>query len=131
MEQLPQLDVLADVRLEAGDAVGAEHEPDLEGAEAAPQGDLPVAVVGDEAGLGVVVAEVGGGDREGGGEVSAAFDKEAAVRMRLSIDKDHRRCVNRCIRAKLENNYLASKFVRSHLCMFISKLSKASKCSVK
>lgn len=73
------MDVVANVGFQAGDAVGAQDEPDLEGAEAATEGDLPVAVVGDEAGGGEVVTEVGGGDGEGVGEVTAAFDVEAAV----------------------------------------------------
>jgi len=79
VEELAELDVLADVGSETGGAVGAEDEPDLQGAEAPAEGDLPVAVVGDEAGGGEVVAQVGRGDGEGVGEVAAALDVEAAA----------------------------------------------------
>ena len=78
--------MLPDHCLQARDAVGAEHEPDLEGAEAAAQRDLPVAVVGDGAGAaggggreGGGVLEVGRGDGEGGGEEVAGADEEDAV----------------------------------------------------
>lgn len=36
---------LADVRLKPLDAVAAEDEPDLEGAEATPKAEMPVSVV--------------------------------------------------------------------------------------
>ena len=48
--------------LEARDAVGAQHKPDLERSKTATKGDLPVSIVGDEARFGEVVAEVGRGD---------------------------------------------------------------------
>lgn len=126
MELRAQMDVVADMGFQAVDAVGAQDEPDLEGAEAAAEGDLPVAVVGDEAGVGEVVAEVGGGDGEGVGEVAAAFDVEAAVGSRCQKRGwgGDRLVVGRC-------RYLASKFVNSHLCMLMSKLSIASKGSVR
>jgi len=47
--------------------ISSKHEPDLQGAETSPEGDLPVAVVRDEPGGGEVVTEEGGCDGEGGG----------------------------------------------------------------
>lgn len=61
---LAQADVLADVRLQALDAERPDDEPDLEAAEAPTKGDLPVAVVGHEPRVGVVVAQDGQGDAE-------------------------------------------------------------------
>ena len=80
MEELAEPDVVSDVGFEAVGAVGAEDEPDLQGAEAPAEGDLPVAVVGDEAGGGEVVAQVGGRDGEGVGEITAALDIEATIK---------------------------------------------------
>ncbi|KUI56885.1 hypothetical protein VP1G_10850 [Cytospora mali] len=55
-KQLPQLDAPPDILLQAPDAVVAHDEPDLQGAEPPPQGDLPVPVVGHEAAVAVRVA---------------------------------------------------------------------------
>lgn len=66
MEHIPQADVVPHVCFQAGDAVRAENEPDLQGAEAAAEGDLPIPVIGHEAGGGEVVAEVGRCYGEGG-----------------------------------------------------------------
>lgn len=55
-EQLALRDAAADVPLQPRHAVAAQHEPHLEGAEAAAQRDLPVAVVGDEPAVAVRVA---------------------------------------------------------------------------
>ncbi|KAF9018001.1 hypothetical protein BDZ89DRAFT_363662 [Hymenopellis radicata] len=44
-------DAFADVRLEAVDAEAAEDEPELERAEAPPEGEMPVTVVDDGAGV--------------------------------------------------------------------------------
>lgn len=74
-----QADVLADMRLQALDAVGANDEPDLEAAEAPTEGDLPVAVVGHEARVGVVVAQDGEGDAQGLDEPAALADPEHAA----------------------------------------------------
>lgn len=56
-EGLGEADVLPDVGLQAPDAVRAHDEPDLEAAEAPPERDLPVAVVGHEPRVRVAVAQ--------------------------------------------------------------------------
>lgn len=72
--------VFPHVRAEAVDAVGADDEPDLEAAEAAAEGDLPVAVVGDEAAVGVGVAQDGEADAQRGREPGpVAHVQHAAV----------------------------------------------------
>ena len=80
MEQFSQADVITDVCLQSRYAIGAKNEPDLQRAKAATKRDLPVSVVGDEAGFRKFVAQVGWGDGEGVGEVAAAFNVEAAMR---------------------------------------------------
>ena len=57
-EFLRQLHVATHVVAQSLHAVVADHEPELEGAEAAAQGDVPVAVVDDGARLGGCVAQV-------------------------------------------------------------------------
>ena len=79
MEQSSKADVITDVCLQSRYAIGAKNEPDLQRAEAATERNLPVSVVGDEAGIREFVAQVGWGDGEGIGEVAAAFDVQAAV----------------------------------------------------
>ncbi|GAW25135.1 putative aromatic-L-amino-acid decarboxylase [Rosellinia necatrix] len=79
-ERLGEADVPADVGPQAADAVGADDEPDLEAAEAAAEGDLPVAVVGDEAAVGVGVLEDGEAHAQGVGQPGAvAHVQQAAV----------------------------------------------------
>jgi hypothetical protein len=63
------------VRAEALCAEAAQDEPELEGAEAAAEGEVPVAVVDDGAGVGVGGAQEGRGDVEGR-EVRAGADPE-------------------------------------------------------
>lgn len=63
------------MRAEALGAETAQDEPELEGAEAAAEGKVPVAVVDDGAGVGVGGAQEGRGDVEGG-EVRAGADPE-------------------------------------------------------
>ena len=78
MEQLAEFDVIPDMGLQTRDTVCAQHEPDLQRAEAPAERELPVAVVGDEAGGGEVVVEVRARDGEGGGEGLAVLDEEGA-----------------------------------------------------
>ena len=75
-EERGQSHVLADVGAEAFDAVVAEDEPEFEGAEAASERDLPIAVIDDLAGGAGLVAEVLGGDGEGGVEGGAVAGPE-------------------------------------------------------
>lgn len=56
LELLRQADVVPDVLLQAGDAVGAQHEPQLERAEATRQWNSPVPVV--DGGVGVAVLQI-------------------------------------------------------------------------
>lgn len=79
LQGLAQLDAVADVSLEALDAEAPEHEPQLEGAEAAAQGDLPVAVVGDELVVAELVPQVGGLDAQGLDEPGAAADPDGGA----------------------------------------------------
>src|SRR4051812_19977661 len=58
LEEGGEADLPADVGAQALDAVVADDEPELEGAEAAAEGDSPIAVVDHGAGLGGGVAEV-------------------------------------------------------------------------
>lgn len=78
MKHVAQLDVISYVRLQPRNAISAQHEPDFQGAEASPKGDLPVTVVRDEARGGEVVAEEGWRYGEGGGEGCAVADEETA-----------------------------------------------------
>ena len=64
---------------EAIDTICAKDEPNLQGAEASPEWNLPVTVVRDETGSREVVAQVGGSDGQSIGKVAAALDVEAAV----------------------------------------------------
>src|SRR5215813_4277836 len=64
-ELLRQSHVLANVEAQAFYAVVAQHKPQLQGTEAAPQGDMPVAVVDDRARLGGLVAQIFGRDAQG------------------------------------------------------------------
>ena len=124
MEELAEPYVIAYVGSEAVGTVRAEDEPDLQGAEAASEGDLPVTVVGDEAGGGEVVAQIRGGDGEGVGKIAAALDIEAAA-MRKGVSGAD------CGAGTEWAPYLASKFVNNHLCIFMLKLSNAPRCSVR
>jgi len=75
---LAKRDVPAHQVAQAGDAVAAQHEPDLQRPEAPAERDLPVAVVGDEAGDGRRVDEVGRRYRQGAGQGGAGADEKAA-----------------------------------------------------
>ena len=59
-EPLRQIDVAADMVLEAFDAIVTNHEPEFEGAEATTQRDLPIAVIYNGAGLRGAIAQVFG-----------------------------------------------------------------------
>lgn len=58
MEQLAYSDMAADVGFQSLNAVDAQHEPDLESAEAASQGHLPVTIVGHETRVGEMISKV-------------------------------------------------------------------------
>lgn len=79
LEGLAERDAALDVGLQAADAVGAQDEPQLERAEAAAEGDLPVAVVGDELVVAVLVAQVVRLDAEGVDEVAALADPDGGA----------------------------------------------------
>lgn len=79
LEGLAERDAALDVGLQAADAVGAQDEPQLERAEAAAQGDLPVAVVSDELVVAVLVAQVVRFDAEGVDEVAALADPDGGA----------------------------------------------------
>ena len=63
LEALGQLHVLANVLAQPLQSETAHDEPQLEGTEAAPQGDLPVLVVGDHTREVVAQVHRGGGQR--------------------------------------------------------------------
>lgn len=65
VEHHPQTNMVPDVRFQARDTVASEDEPDLQGAETAPERDLPVAVIGHETGVREIVAKIGRRDGEG------------------------------------------------------------------
>lgn len=78
-EDAANLDGPADVRLHPLQTVAAHDEPDLESAEAATQRDLPVPVVGDDALVGVRIAQVSRDDVQGVCQVEAVAHEETAV----------------------------------------------------
>lgn len=78
LEDSAKLDTVPYVCFEASNAVCAQDEPDLQSAKAPAKRNLPVTVVGYQAGGREGVVEIGGGDGEGGDEGSAVFDKETA-----------------------------------------------------
>ena len=84
MEHGAQFEVVPDVGLQAGGAVRPQDDPDFQSAETAAERDLPVAVIGYQARGGEIVTEVGWSDGEGGDEILALFDVEAA---REGLDK--------------------------------------------
>lgn len=71
VERRAEVHAALDMRAQTAHAVAAQDEPQLEGAEAAAERDLPVAVVGDEVRVGELVAQVRGLDAEGRDEVGA------------------------------------------------------------
>lgn len=72
-------DVFADVRLESADTVMTNDEPEFEGAEAASERNLPVAIVEDFARIRGAISEVFGSDRERIGECATVAHKEAVA----------------------------------------------------
>ena len=78
-ELLRQLHVAANVVLQAFDAVVADHEPQLQRAEAAAELDVPVAVVDDRSRFGGLIAQVFGQDAERLNERFAVGDPEAVA----------------------------------------------------
>ena len=68
-KEIAEIEVVADVLLQALDSPSPQHEPDLERSETPPKRDLPVTVVGHQPAVCVRVAEICRGDAQGAGQV--------------------------------------------------------------
>jgi hypothetical protein len=66
--------MIADMGSQSLNAVCTHDEPDFESAEPASQRDLPVTIIGHQAGVGVFIAEVRRSYREGINQVATFFN---------------------------------------------------------
>ena len=71
--------MFANVGLQAADAVMADDKPELERSKAAAEGDLPITIVEDRAGVTGFVAQVFGRDGERVGKGVPVADEEAVA----------------------------------------------------
>lgn len=101
-KEVPEPDVVPDVRFEAIDAVGSDDEPEFEGSKAARQRDAPVSKVDHFARVRGVVAEICWRDREGIDQVVAVLDEAASMTevksclVELSTQWWNIHCINVC-----------------------------------